>query len=120
MRETFFKLCGDDPACAPRLAHWKKEIDTWSDPSDAGWCKHIVSGKEFDIDADHPAPWKDKKGKPIPWKEIHAGIVGFPAKIAWAPIKTWIQTNCRKTGKCPNGIGNWESTTEAIDKKVAK
>jgi len=120
MRETFYKLCGDDPACAPRLADWKKKISAWSDPSDSGWCRHIISGKEFDIDAKHPAPWKDKNGKPMAWKDIYESMIGFPAKQGWAPLKTWIQTNCRKTKKCPDGVGNWESTVDAIDKKVKK
>lgn len=121
MRETFYKLCGDDPACAPRLAEWKKKIGTWTDPSDAGWCIKIRSQESFDIDADHPSPWKDKKGKPKLWKDIYAGGVTFPAKEGWAPLKTWIQVNCRSNdSRCKDGIGNWESTLKSIDERVPK
>jgi hypothetical protein len=117
LREKFYKLCGQDPSCIASLEEWKKEISYWSPPSDSGFCNQVKSQKKYDIDRNHPSPWKGKDGKPKQWKDIYSGGVLLPAKEAYAPLKTFIQVDCRDSGDCGE-IGAWQSTLKNLDQRM--
>jgi hypothetical protein len=118
MRDLFFQLCFDDITCRPGLDSWIEKSNAWTYPSDHGWCKHIVSGREYDIGPGMPAPFLNKNGVPKEWKEFIESSVYLPAEESWAPIKTDFQERCRETRDCANGIGNWQGTIDRIDSKI--
>lgn len=97
---------------------WQAEVAKWSVPSDGGYCKHISSGKSFEVDDQHPYPYKDKKGKVQAWSVVANTAPLLPVKEGWVPLKTWVQTNCHKTKKCGDTIGNWESSLNDFDSRV--
>lgn len=119
MENLFFKLCSDDPVCSSKLGSWREAFYSWTTPSESGWCIHIVSGKSYDVDKDHPFPFKNEKGQLKTWREVADTAALIPTKESWSPLKTYIQTNCRKYGKC-GSIGNWQSTVNRFDERVKK
>lgn len=119
MQNTFFKLCNDDPVCRVNIPKWQAAFDSWAVPSDTGWCIQIVSGNSYEVDEAHPFPFKNEQGNLKTWREVVEQSALVPVKETWAPLKTYIQTNCRKTKRC-GAIGNWESTINRIDGKLNK
>ena len=61
----------------------------------------------------------NEKGQYKTWAEIAENSVLFPAKESYAPVKTWIQSNCHNKSKCGDA-GKWESTTKAVDSSLAR
>lgn len=121
MRDQFYKLCSDDPACAVNLPEWKREISTWAPPSDSGTCVTWLSQKVYDVDPLHVAPIKNtegpNKGKNKTWPELAETGVFLPAKESYAKIKTWVQSQCHKRKECGEA-GKWESTIKSVDSTI--
>lgn len=122
LRETFFKLCSDDPACAVRLPRWREVVSSWAAPTDSGTCVTWVSGRTYEVNPEHPAPIKNSdgpnKGKLQTWPELAETGVLLPAKASYAPLKTYVQSECHNSKKC-GSIGNWEGTFKEIDSTLS-
>jgi hypothetical protein len=115
-RELFYKLCGDDAICRQDLPKWRDEVSHWTKPSDHGTCVTVLSGKVTRVS--RLSPYVDDGGAKISWTDLYETSLGMPAKISWAPFKTWIQENCHDSKKCSHGVGNWESTVKTIDSQI--
>lgn len=116
MRETFYRLCARDPVCNVNYASWMQKIQTWSYPSDHGYCITLVSGKGQDVDATHPLVVGDSST--VSWKDVANSGVLLPAKATFAPLKTYLQVECHNSGQC-GSVGNWQSTLNTLDAKVS-
>ena len=123
MRDTFYKLCADDPACSVNLTFWKHEISTWAAPTDSGTCITWISQKVYEVDPSHAAPIKNtdgpNKGEPKTWPELAEESILFPAKESYAPVKTWVQSQCHNKKQCGEA-GKWESTIKNVDATLVR
>lgn len=115
LQRTFLKLCGEDLTCVADVPAWENRFKTWAAPSDSGHCVYTVSGKTFDIEVGQTFGKKKKT-----WPQLAESALTVPAEESWAPMKTFVQTACKKSGKCKNGVGNWESTVKTVDKMTGK
>ena len=118
MRDTFLKLCSDDPVCAVNLPAWRNRLATWAYPSDAGTCVTWMTATVIDVDAQHPMPGKyTDTGKPKTWPDLMVGGIMLPAKEAAAPLKTFVQSFCHDSKDCGTA-GNWQGTVNAVNSSM--
>lgn len=120
MRETFFKLCQDDPVCAVHLPVWRVIVSTWTYPSDAGACVTWMTSHVYDLDPSHPLPASESAtGRPQAYKDLLSGGVYLPAKESVAPMKTFIQSFCHDSKEC-GAAANWQGTVGSVDTSLKK
>lgn len=112
MRDLFFKICGDDPACKPNLPMWKAHFEAWTVPSEEGLCTTLISGKQTYVGKD--SPYVDGST----WKDLNLKIIVLPAKQSVAPLLTYIETQCHNSKDCGNNVGNWQSTSKVISDQI--
>ena len=118
MKSAFLAMCSDDPACAVNLPAWRARLATWTYPEDSGTCVTWMTGTVIDVDAAHPMPGKyTETGKPQSWSELVEGAVQLPAKISYAPMKTFVQSFCHDEKECGTA-GNWQGTLNSVDSSL--
>jgi hypothetical protein len=44
----------------------------------------------------------------------------FPGQEAWVPLKQYIENSCHQSNQCNDGVGDWNSTVNAMDAHVQK
>jgi len=74
---------------------------------DRGYCTNTISAKEFYVD-------ETRKLDGRTWWEARPMMLMMPAS-SWAKLKTWIITQCKRTGQCDQSIASWERTINSID-----
>ena len=75
-----------------------------------GYCVNTISATEFTVD--------DKnKLDGLSWWDARPTMLMIPAK-SWAKLKTYIITQCKRTGQCDKEISSWERTINSVDKAL--
>lgn len=75
-----------------------------------GYCVNTISATEFEVT-------DEKKLDGQSWWEARPTMLMLPYQ-SWAKLKTYIITQCKRTGACDKEITSWERTINSVDKAV--
>lgn len=75
-----------------------------------GYCVNTISSKEYYVD-------DSNKLDNETWWEARPSMLMMPAS-SWAKIKTYIITQCKRTGQCDKEITSWERTIKTVDQAL--
>lgn len=75
-----------------------------------GYCVNTISSTEYEVN-----DFNKLDGKT--WWEARPSMLMMPA-TSWAKLKTYIITQCKRTGSCDKEITSWERTINSVDKAV--
>jgi hypothetical protein len=77
---------------------------------DRGACIKTISGEKFDIDERNTFEGQT-------WWGARPTMLMIPSS-SWAKLKTYIITQCKRTGQCTKEISSWDRTIQTIDKTL--
>lgn len=75
-----------------------------------GYCINTISATEFEVNDFNKLDDKT-------WWEARVSMILLPAS-SWAKLKTYIITQCKRTGACDKEITSWERTINTVDKTL--
>jgi hypothetical protein len=73
-------------------------------------CVYTISSQEFEVNETNRLDDKT-------WWEARPTMLMLPYQ-SWAKLKTYIITQCKRTGACDKEITSWERTINQVDKAV--
>ena len=75
-----------------------------------GYCVRTLSAVEFPVDDKHLLDGRT-------WWDSRPTMLMLPYS-SWAKLKTYIITQCKRTGACDKEITSWERTIQSVDQAV--
>lgn len=75
-----------------------------------GYCIKTISSTEFEV---NDVDLLDGKS----WWAARPSMLMLPVS-SWAKLKTYIITQCKKTGACDKEITSWERTIKTVDETL--